>query len=193
MHITNPGEQPVHDIPAIMRAILNGYALPVRGYHGVVHWARVLDNGLQIAELNGADRDIVTLFALFHDSRRVNEHRDNGHGLRGAELAASLRVKLVHLDDDRFDKLFEACRLHTDGLTIADPTLQACWDADRLDLGRVGITPKPHRLCTDAARGLLGWADARAVSGYEPEDVLSSWPTSPASHANEGWIRRGEY
>ena len=26
------------------------------------------------------------------------------------------------------------------------------WDADRLDLGRVGIRPAPKRLCTDAAR-----------------------------------------
>src|SRR6478609_7791580 len=98
----------VHDLPAILRAILNGYVLPVDGYHGVLHWARVLENGLRIAEANGADREVVTLFALFHDSRRVNEDRDEGHGLRGGELARSLRGELVHLDDDRFEMLFEA-------------------------------------------------------------------------------------
>ena len=27
-----------------------------------------------------------------------------------------------------------------------------CWDPDRLDLGRVGITPNPRYLCTDAAK-----------------------------------------
>lgn len=169
----------MHDTPSIMRAILRGYALPVRGYHGVVHWARVLENGLRIAELNGADQDVVTLFALFHDSRRVNEHRDNGHGLRGAELARSLRGSVVLLDDDRFDTLFEACRLHTDGLTTGDATLQACWDADRLDLGRVGITVRSDRLCTDAARGLLNWANERGVTGHEPQEVLSSWGILP--------------
>lgn len=73
----------MHDYAAIMRAILDGYALSMWGYHGVVHWARVLENGLRIAEANGADREVVALFALFHDSRRVNEDRDDGHGLRG--------------------------------------------------------------------------------------------------------------
>lgn len=165
----------MHDTPTIVRAILDDYALPVRGYHGVVHWARVLENGLRIASVTGADREVVTLFALFHDARRVNEDHDDGHGLRGAELARTLRGSLVHLDDARFALLHDACRLHTDGLTVADPTLQACWDADRLDLGRVGITPDPRRLCTDAARDLLDWADARAVAWHEPTAVLTAW------------------
>jgi hypothetical protein len=71
----------------------------------------------------------VRLFALFHDSRRINEYRDDDHGLRGGEFAHSLRGSLVHLDDARFELLFEACRLHTDGHTDGDETLQACWDA----------------------------------------------------------------
>ena len=165
----------MHDLPAIMQAILDGYVLPIRGYHGIVHWARVLENGFRISDVNGGDREIVTLFALFHDSRRVNEHRDNGHGLRGGELARSLRGSLVHLDDERFELLFEACRLHTDGLTTGSPTLEACWDADRLDLGRVGITPRSDRLCTDAARALIDWANERATNQHEPEGVLTSW------------------
>ncbi|MBP3960406.1 hypothetical protein J8F10_34705 [Gemmata sp. G18] len=165
----------MHDIPAIVDAILSGYPLALRGVHGVGHWARVLENGLRITEINGADREIVTLFALFHDARRINEERDTGHGLRGAELARSLRGELVHLDDDRFDLLFEACRLHTEGGTNGDRTLLACWDADRLDLGRVGITPDPHRLGTKAARKLLGWAHVRAIEWHEPTAVLASW------------------
>lgn len=143
--------------------------------HGVVHWARVFENGLRIAEINGADKDVVTLFALFHDSRRVNESLDDGHGLRGAKLARALRDTLVFLDDYRFDLLFKACSLHTDGLTEGDRTLQACWDADRLDLGRVGIMPEHERLCTDAARNLLEWANARAVRNHGPADVLALW------------------
>jgi uncharacterized protein len=170
----NPPE-PLHDHPAILKAILAGYALPIDGAHGIVHWARVLENGLKVAESNGADLEVVTLFALFHDSRRINECRDDGHGLRGAEFADSLRGELVHLDNARFDLLYEACRLHTDGLVEADPTLQACWDADRLDLGRVGILPKPHRLCTEAARDLIDWAHDRAIAGHEPVAVTSAW------------------
>ena len=165
----------MHDLPAIMGAILRGYALQVRGAHGVVHWARVLENGLRVADAIGADCEVVTLVALFHDSRRVNEYRDHGHGQRGGEFARSLRGSLIHLDDDRFELLYEACRLHTDGHRTGDPTLLACWDADRLDLGRVGITPARHKLCTDAARGLLQWSHGRAIRGHEPVAVLEAW------------------
>jgi uncharacterized protein len=165
----------VLDTAAIIHEVLEDYALPVRGDHGVVHWARVLENGLRLAEVTGASVEVVTLFALFHDSRRVNEHHDPRHGLRGAKLAQSLRGTLIHLDNRHFELLYEACRLHTDGLIEGDVTLQACWDADRLDLGRVGITPLPHRLCSDAARELLEWADARANLEYEPEIVANEW------------------
>lgn len=165
----------MHDINAIMTTILRDYALPARGYHGVVHWARVWENGLRIADATGADREVVALFALFHDSRRINEHRDPGHGQRGGELARSLRGSLVHLDDARFELLYEACRLHTDGHVTGDPTMLACWDADRLDLGRVGILPEPRLLCTDTARDLLMWAHERADVDYEPTDVLTAW------------------
>jgi uncharacterized protein len=164
-----------HDPAALLQAILGDYWLPVYGAHGVVHWARVWENGLRVAEVTGADAEVVRLFALFHDSRRVNETHDPGHGQRGGELARSLRGSLVHLDDARFELLYEACRLHTDGLTAGDPTMQACWDADRLDLGRVGVIPRPNRLCTDAARELRDWAHARATRGHWPLEVLAAW------------------
>jgi uncharacterized protein len=88
----------MHDHPAILRAILDVYALPASGEHGIAHWARVLENGLKIAASNGADTEVVALFALLHDSRRVNEDEDDGHGARGAQFARSLRGRLVHLD-----------------------------------------------------------------------------------------------
>jgi len=173
--MTMPASSMTHDLPAIMQAVLRDYALPIDGYHGVVHWARVLENGLRIADAVGADREVVTLFAVFHDARRVNEDVDHGHGVRGAEFARTLRGTLVHLDEARFALLHEACRLHTDGLRVGDPTLLACWDADRLDLGRVGIRPAPHRLCTEAARELLPWAHGRAQRGDVPDAVLAAW------------------
>jgi hypothetical protein len=48
---------------------------------------------------------------------------------------------------------------------ITDITAQTCWDADRLDLGRVGTTPKAEYLCTNAARDpdMIEWAHGRAV------------------------------
>ena len=160
---------------SIIHEILEGYTLPVRGPHGVVHWARVLENGLRLASATGANAEVVAMFALFHDSRRVNEGRDDGHGLRGAEYARTMRGSLIHLGDRGFELLYEACRLHTDGHTEGELTLQVCWDADRLDLGRVGIIPKPHQLCTEAARELLEWAHRRAVGHHVPAIVADVW------------------
>lgn len=163
------------DETAIIREILKDYALPVWGYHGVDHWARVRENGLRIAQSVGANEDVVRLFALFHDSRREGEQRDKGHGQRGGELARTLRWRLFDLGDAEFELLYSACALHTDGLTDGDPTIQVCWDADRLDLGRCGIIVRPELLCTDAAREIMKWANERSMTGHVPKIVDNVW------------------
>jgi uncharacterized protein len=66
------------DIPKILRAVLDDYALPWDGDHGVAHWARVLENGLKLAQGTGASVEVVQLFAVLHDSRRINESTDHG-------------------------------------------------------------------------------------------------------------------
>ena len=129
------------NLKLLVHAILEDYALPWHGIHGVGHWARVLENGLRLAEATGAKIEVAQLFAVFHDSQRISESSDYGHGQRGAELAAGLRGDLFELSDADFDLLHFACAHHTDGLTEGDVTIQVCWDADRLDLGRVGMIP----------------------------------------------------
>jgi uncharacterized protein len=120
--------------------------------HGPGHWRRVERNGLLLSGETGAKPHIVRLFALFHDSRRINDGWDPGHGARGAEFAASLNGKLFQLADDEFKLLQYACVWHTDGVSHENVTVATCWDADRLDLGRVGIIPDPKRMCTDFGR-----------------------------------------
>jgi uncharacterized protein len=39
---------------------------------------------------------------------------------------------------------------HSEGAVHADPTVQTCWDADRLDLGRVGVMPDAKFLSAHA-------------------------------------------
>lgn len=157
--------------------ILSQYRLNPFGTHGVSHWARVLEIGLCLAEQNGADRAVVTYFSLFHDSRRKNEGLDFNHGLRGANLARRLRHHLMDLDDARFALLLTACTDHTKGKTKGDITVRTCWDADRLDLGRVGKIPVPERLCTDEARkpDMIRWATERASRRMIPERVWNVW------------------
>jgi uncharacterized protein len=165
------------NLKPVVDAVLQGYALPLDGDHGVVHWARVYENGVRLAEETGASVEVVSLFAVLHDSRRLNEGGDPLHGLRAAEFAVGLREIVFDLDDHAFARLVRACSGHTRERTHPDVTVQTCWDADRLDLGRVGITPSPGRLCTAAARRpeTLKWADGRAALGVVPEEVLRSW------------------
>ena len=60
-------------------------------------------------------------------------------------------------------------------------TIQTCWDDDRLDLGRVGVTLHPNRLCTEAAKRpeTIKWADGRGSCGVAPTFVLDEWGVDP--------------
>ncbi len=165
------------DIPHVLHAILEEYRLPLHGHHGVTHWARVLENGLHLAQSTEAHREVVSLFAVFHDSRRVNEGIDPEHGQRGADFAARLRGSSFDLPENKFQLLYHACVGHTHERTHPDITIQTCWDSDRLDLGRVGITPHPSQLCTEAAKAkkMIQWADGRACLRVVPELVRDDW------------------
>lgn len=77
---------------------------------------------------------------------------DPGHGRRGAEFASSLRGDMFEMPDGDFAILHYACTWHTDRDSTDDPTIATCWDADRLDLGRVGITPSPEFMNTEFGR-----------------------------------------
>ena len=163
---------------SLVAHILEDYALPRTGVHGVAHWARVLENGRRLASLTaGVDLDVIELFAVFHDSRRVNESIDWGHGKRGGELARLLLGEYFALDEARLGLLQYACDEHTSGKTRADPSVQVCWDADRLDLLRVGIRPRASLLCTEAARRpqILEWANDKAMRFEIPGLISQEW------------------
>lgn len=113
---------------------------------------RVRANGLLLAEQTGANRHVVELFACFHDSCRINEHEDEGYGVRGAVLARYLRGKFFDATDQEMEQLCFACDHHSNGMVRGDPTVVTCWDADRLDLWRVGITPKARYLGSEVAK-----------------------------------------
>jgi uncharacterized protein len=147
MHETNI------DFEALWQAVI---ALPSHlspySVHGPDHWRRVERNALILASQSGAHVSVVRLFALFHDSRRENDDHDPDHGKRGAALAHSWRGKYFDLPDEQYELLHYACTWHTDRHFDDDPTIATCWDADRLDLGRVGITPHPKYLNTNFAK-----------------------------------------
>jgi uncharacterized protein len=123
----------------------------ITGIHGVTHWDRVRDIGLFLSEETGADETVIKLFALFHDSMRVSNREDDGHGYRAYLLLSQCRGILFDLDDVRFNQLRHACMLHTNEIHNSDVTIATCYDADRLDLVRLNREINPLLLNTDYA------------------------------------------
>src|ERR1044072_8034735 len=99
---------------------------------------------LMLVEKNGLGGEgilVVRLFAALHDSQRVNDGWDEGHGARGAAYARAMRGSLFEMEDKLFKKLEKACAGHELGMVSEDGLIGSCWDADRLDLVREGALP----------------------------------------------------
>lgn len=140
-------------MPWLVEDVLSDYALDRHGIHGPAHWLRVRENGLTLAALTaGADAAVVELFALLHDCRRWDEGCDTGHGERAAVHVQQLAADgVLRLDPAQLGLLVEACAGHEHGRTSEDPTIGCCWDADRLELSRLGRRPIARFLSTKAA------------------------------------------
>lgn len=151
------------DFEKLAQHLVTGFHGSPYSIHGETHWRRVERNGLRLAERTGADVLVIRLFAWFHDSKRENDNTDPGHGRRGAEYAASLRGKFFDLEEEAYQKLIYACTWHTDQDRSEDATIGTCWDADRLDLGRVGMIPAAEFMSTDFGRQV---ADAGSFYGF---------------------------
>ena len=138
--------------------------------HGISHWDRVAKNA---DSLRTSDMDllVVKAFAYIHDVERVNENDDPQHGPRAAMLVDEIRnTELAFLNDQEIQQLKDACRLHTSTWRTEDATVNACFDADRLELGRVGITPNPNKMATVAGRIL---AERLALDDPEEDWLLN--------------------
>lgn len=126
------------------------FVLKPNSDHGPAHWEKVERNVLCLSEGMSAE-DILTcrLFAIFHDCKRENEMDDPEHGLRASQFVHEAHPHLVDkIGQERVLKLMYACEHHNTGSTEDDPIVGTCWDADRLDLIRVGIVPNPKLMST---------------------------------------------
>lgn len=143
------------------------YRLNWHGIHGIAHWQRVRENGLRLASLNGANPKIIEYFAFTHDSQRQNDGYDPQHGARASQWIGEQPAGYFKLSQEEMKLLQDACRQHTGGVSHPNLSVMTCWDADRLDLMRVGIRPNPFYLCTSAAKNpqIIEWAIARSISG----------------------------
>lgn len=166
-------ERVIPDFDGLIRAVLAGANHKDSAYHGVAHWQRVAWTGYSLLnEVPSADPLVVFLFGLLHDSKRENDDHDPEHGVRAAGFVRQLQGKGFRLPKARIELLIDACHRHADGEVADDPTLGVCWDADRLNLWRVGIRPDPRWLSTEPARreSWIVWAD-------QIQDQHFSWST----------------
>lgn len=133
---------------------LSGLVLSAESEHHLVHWQRVEKYGLMIAAENGADTEVISLFAYLHDARRVTDDEDPEHGERAAVLLDELIAQgLISINSRQYEQLRSALRQHNrDDANSDDITVRTCWDADRLDLWRGGIVPNPDFMFTDYGR-----------------------------------------
>jgi uncharacterized protein len=134
--------------------------------HGVKHWQTVERNAHYLASFNNADTQVLSYFAHFHDCMRENEGRDKGHGSRGALFAKKHR-DLIPLNDIQFKQLTDACKGHTYGERPECITINTCWDADRLDLLRVGTIPDAKRLHNKEAKRIANESDFLVLGGFD--------------------------
>lgn len=165
------------------------------GYHGIPHWERVLVNGLMLKQMipDHVSEDVLFLFALFHDSKRENEGHDILHGMRGADYFKQCHdeglIPLHLMTNDLapmqiISTVVKACSYHTMNLFDGNPRVAACFDADRLDLERVGIYPDITKLnyqtaitreliysCSTRARELLSTPIFRSEDEATKRDI----------------------
>ena len=158
----------IPDAGRLVNAVLERSTGKDSSIHGESHWQRVAAAGLALLpEASAANPALVFLFALFHDSMRLNDNYDPLHGSRGAALARELRGEAFDLEDAEMGLLGFACEEHTNGGVSPDPTVGVCWDADRLNLWRVGRRPDPRWLSTEAARSGERIVWARDLQGKQ--------------------------
>jgi uncharacterized protein len=178
------------DQKKLLGIVLDQYRLPLDGYHGPVHWARVLMNSrdlfnawhpIEFKKLGMVPvrvADATVLFALLHDACRHDEYEDAEHGQRGAEFASKLwrdgKLKDSRLSDAEFNLVYEAIYWHTNSNDASSSLVRLLWDSDRLDLDRVGIKPDIRYLGTREQHVIDG-CRVRSINNCLPRFVLREW------------------
>ena len=141
--------------------------------HGEEHWMRVAAAELKLLkETGGGNPTLVLVFALIHDSMRLNDGADLFHGRRAAGFLKALNGELLRLPADGLEILAAACASHSESRLTEEPTTAICWDADRLNLWRLGLEPDPRYLSTRAADEFrLTWAIGRQDGEFDWDNL----------------------
>ena len=140
----------------LLDLITRQFKLDIDSDHGLPHWKRVEKIGQYLTEYTKADPEVVYLFSYLHDSKRESEGHDPEHGRRASLFIKELYNKNVNplaISLKQLNQLAFACEYHSNSEAKSDDnTVQTCWDADRLDLWRIGTIPDPFFFNTAIAK-----------------------------------------
>ena len=182
-HKDRNGPRPVQGIlipswPALLERVLRDATYPESEYHGDQHWRAVAAAGIRLCrETPGAEADFVLAFALLHDHRRLTDGFEPEHGPRAAACLSDLvRDGLIGGAPEAIGRLAEAVSDHSEGGLSVDPSIACCWDADRLNLWRVGVEPDPKFFSTAVAKrqDVIAWSMSLHDDAPPWETVLSA-------------------
>lgn len=166
------------NIDSVIEYALSGWKLGET--HGLPHWQRVERNGIILSTeiCNGKmvfrkdiNIKVVQHFAYLHDKCRKDNYEDLEHGARAADMIPTIRDTILkELTDKEVALLEKACRYHTTERCTGNPTIDVCFDADRLDLGRVGIVPNPKLMATK--QGAYYATCTYRIENLEPFNIM---------------------
>jgi len=146
--------------------------------HDFSHSLRVISLALQIAEVEGGNRDIIFLGALLHDIGRGAPDSDRPHAEVGAELAEEMLVEMGY-PADVVEAVVAVVAGHSTNSKRPRDTIEAqiVHDADKIDaMGAIGLARN------FSTAGLYGIALYR----YAPDINLSM--IDDRLRDNRGWI-----
>ncbi len=120
--------------------------------HGISHLRRVAILSGRLANAVGEVVEAAVVMGFLHDCARKNDGNDLEHAHDSAVLARELTERFYpHLDVDR---ICDAIEGHAGGEVTTDPLSACLWDADRLELKRIGRTIDLDLLSTKVAKRL---------------------------------------
>lgn len=148
--------------------IITKVKIDLNGVHGFDHWRSIYRIGNELYP--DADKKVLFYFSVFHDLFRENDYHDPEHGERAADFVESiyLHEKVISKKGTKLAKQMLLLQFAIKNHDLnpkqyskiknpikTDKTVRVCIDADRLDLGRVGVQPDEQYLLTEEAKHYL--------------------------------------
>lgn len=123
------------------------------------HLRQVALTAGRLAAALGEDIESAIVAGFLHDCGRTDDGGGTCHAYDSSIIARKAIAALdPHLDVDR---LCDGIARHADGDVTQDALIGCLWDADRLDLTRIGVDPDPDLLSTPVARRMVRLARRR--------------------------------